>query len=96
MIGLNIEMPIPERCVDCALYNVRTMCCHVLNQWCVGIDKLPNCPLVEDVATIRHAYWNTKRTSFHDGETYCSECEYETERRTTYCPNCGAKMEEEK
>ncbi len=60
MIGLNIAMPIPERCVDCALYNVRTKCCHILHQWCVGIEKLPNCPLVEDVEPVRHAIWVQK------------------------------------
>lgn len=46
-----------------------------------------------DVQEVKHAFWNTKRTIVHDGETYCSECEYETERRTTYCPNCGARMD---
>ena len=29
---------------------------------------------------------------------YCSECDLpmETEEKTNYCPNCGAKMEEDK
>lgn len=47
-----------------------------------------------DVAPIIHAHWSTKRTLIHDGELYCSRCEHENERRTTYCPNCGAKMNE--
>lgn len=46
-----------------------------------------------DLQEVKHAFWSTKRTIVHDGETYCSECEYETKRRTTYCPNCGAKMD---
>ena len=48
-----------------------------------------------DAAPVIHAHWSTKKTIIHDGELYCSRCEHETERRTTYCPNCGAKMDEE-
>ncbi|MBQ7445945.1 MAG: hypothetical protein IJS71_08455 [Clostridia bacterium] len=102
MIGLNVEMTVPEKCVDCALYNDRTKCCHVLNQWCaLGIEKLPNCPLVGDVEPIKHAYWKDCEINLFDGideyETYrCSECTSLSFRRSKYCPECGARMEEEK
>lgn len=55
-------------------------------------NLIKNAPTA-DVQEVKHAFWSTKRTIVHDGETYCSECEYETERRTTYCPNCGARMD---
>ncbi len=58
-----------------------------------GIIKYIEEHIAADVQEVKHAFWNTKRTIVHDGETYCSECEYETKRRTTYCPNCGAKMD---
>ena len=44
--------------------------------------------------------WITKRTWNHDGELYCSVCDYDAptegdyrQVKTNYCPNCGAKME---
>ena len=63
----------------------------------------------EDVAPVIHAQWTRKRTQEHDGELYCSNCEWTPEviavGGTTvhdlqladvyFCPHCGAKMDEE-
>jgi len=48
-----------------------------------------------DAAPVVHARWTTKRTWRHDGEWYCSACEYEPVvfMDSEYCPNCGAKMD---
>ena len=52
----------------------------------------------EDAVPVVHGYWTTKRTLTHDGEWYCSNCEYEPTvfEEYSYCPNCGAKMDEER
>lgn len=56
-----------------------------------------------DVAEVKHGRWTTERTIEHDGETYCDKCGWTWEnltfdrtkvKRSPYCPNCGAKMDE--
>lgn len=47
----------------------------------------------------KRAMWITTRTITHDGNWYCSLCDYEPYysrdiHTLKYCPNCGAKMEE--
>ncbi len=47
-----------------------------------------------DVAPVRHGHWRR----FADcGVTQCSVCDYSVEEyiEFRYCPNCGAKMDEE-
>lgn len=68
----------------------------------LSIQKFPSA----DVVPVIHAQWTRKRTQEHDGELYCSNCEWTPEvlGGTTlgdlqladvyYCPNCGAKMDE--
>ena len=58
-----------------------------------------------DVAPVVHAHWTRKRTLSHDGELYCSNCEWTPEvlggitlsdlqlADVYYCPHCGAKMD---
>ena len=55
-----------------------------------------NCVPAVDAVPVVHARWTTKRTWRHDGEWYCSECEYEPVvfMDSAFCPNCGAKMDE--
>ena len=50
-----------------------------------------------DAAPVVHARWTTERTWAHDGEWYCSACEYEPVvfMDSAFCPNCGAKMDGE-
>ena len=54
----------------------------------VTIDNQPNADVVEVV----HGRW-----TYMDGEyeiyMICSECGWDSDFRTDYCPNCGAKME---
>lgn len=48
-----------------------------------------------DAAPVVHGKWTTKRTQKHDGEWYCTICDYEPIVMTDdmkYCPGCGAKM----
>ena len=43
-----------------------------------------------DVAPVRHGRWEEY------GKTWwCSECGFETGLRWDYCPDCGARMDEE-
>ena len=49
-----------------------------------------------DNAPVVHGKWTTKRTQKHDGEWYCTACDYEPIVMTDdmkYCPGCGAKMD---
>lgn len=57
-----------------------------------------------DVAPVRHGRWKEKQPieHYHMGESIavrynyaCSECGFIEPRRHNYCPNCGAKMDEE-
>ena len=59
-------------------------------------ETILNLPSAERLGT-----WTTKRTMYHDGETYCDQCGWTWEdithgrinvTRTPFCPNCGAKM----
>jgi rubrerythrin len=47
-----------------------------------------------DVAPVRHGKWTHKPDVY--GVVYCSECNYELHANSTsFCPNCGAKMDGE-
>lgn len=47
----------------------------------------------KDVQEVKHGTWTNKRTMLHDGETYCSLCDWEADVKFKYCPNCGARMD---
>ena len=60
------------------------------------VDIVKQLPSAERLGT-----WTTKRTMYHDGETYCDQCGWTWEdithgrisvTRTPFCPNCGARM----
>lgn len=53
------------------------------------IDGVPTA----DVQEVKHGTWTNKRTMLHDGETYCSLCDWESDVKFKYCPNCGARMD---
>jgi len=47
-----------------------------------------------DVAPVRHGKWTHKPDVY--GVVYCSECNYELHANSTsFCPNCGARMDGE-
>lgn len=53
-----------------------------------------------DVAPVRHGRWKKDYLCSTNGGTYsvirCSECDFQFPMTVTnYCPNCGAKMDEE-
>lgn len=69
-------------------------------KWCAmeeAKDVLSMLPNV-DAAPVVHARWTTERTWKHDGEWYCSACEYEPVvfMDSAFCPNCGAHMDGER
>lgn len=97
------------------LYGVRCVHCHAVTgyyedekdafkAWNQRAEP-ENSNAIEDVAPVIHAYWTRKRTLSHDGELYCSNCEWTPEvlGSTTlgdlqladvyHCPHCGAKMD---
>lgn len=45
-----------------------------------------------DVAPVIHAHWYTYPD---DKQFHCSNCKTGADLPTLYCPNCGAKMDEE-
>ena len=48
-----------------------------------------------DVVQVVHGKW-THKPDVH-GVVYCSECDYELHiNATSFCPNCGAKMDGER
>ena len=50
-----------------------------------------------DVAPVVHAHWIWKRLGeYSDGYNWrCSACRKESMVAINYCPNCGARMDEE-
>ena len=53
-----------------------------------------------DAAPVRHGRW-LSWDQLHDGNTlaknvlgvFCSECSKQSDSKTHFCPNCGAKMD---
>lgn len=49
-----------------------------------------------DVAPVRHARWKDRHMYINGGcikRWDCTVCECPENRRSPYCPNCGAKMD---
>ena len=53
------------------------------------VDDLPTA----DVQEVRHGYWKERMSTL--SSVKCSECGNSHEYDTTYCPNCGARMDGE-
>lgn len=58
-----------------------------------AIQRIKNAP-VADVAPVKHGSWMSR---YHSGTTVAegvvsSCCDMWNERKTPYCPNCGAEM----
>ena len=67
---------------------------------CITVDDIDDCP-TEDVAPVIHAKWETGRcTNCHTDKPDVTTSVvqgyiHKYQGRLNYCPNCGAKMEEE-
>lgn len=90
--ALREYLHVKEECdEDCVYYNKDCGCIDItLRDICEAIDEIPTI----DAEPMKRGKWTTERTLEHDGEWYCSVCEYTPvvfEDRQ-YCPNCGAKM----
>ena len=62
------------------------------------IGKIP----AADVVPVVHGRWFEMVESYHDTHTdeywdevyyNCINCDYATDSKTNYCPNCGARMD---
>lgn len=66
--------------------------------WCKEYCKLKNMPTVE-AEPIRHGHWIVEFENDNGRDLRCSECRTKfyvgKGRDGNYCPNCGAKMDEE-
>lgn len=61
---------------------------------CLQMKHMVETAPAADVRPVVRAEWTTKRTEGHDGEWYCTNCDYEPQvyEASNYCPNCGAEM----
>ena len=63
-----------------------------------AMHRFVNLPTIE-AEPVRHGKWDTffsDSYKVHEIGVECSCCGYRTQERTTYCPNCGAKMDGER
>ena len=68
----------------------------VKHAWTKGIEPSQYIESLEpaDVVPVRHGKWTHKPDVY--GVVYCSKCNYELHANSTsFCPNCGAKMDGE-
>ena len=58
------------------------------------IDQMIDCVPAADVAPVVHSKWEICCDGYYP---YCKRCRNEPQGRvmTQFCPNCGAKMDEE-
>lgn len=62
---------------------------------CSVVRLVKDIPAI-DAALVKHGRWTTKRTQKHDGEWYCTVCDYVPiimSDDMKYCPGCGAQMD---
>ena len=59
----------------------------------VYMDDIDEMPTV-DAELVRHGHWGEEWFD-HKLKIVCSVCECFADKWTDYCPNCGAKMDEE-
>ena len=94
------NMTMPKYCAwDCPLCREDGGACQLVDIKTSDKKRPKDCPLVEIKALQepKTGYWIGDAMSVMTGINYemCSCCRRLQERRTNYCPNCGAKMESE-
>lgn len=90
-----------DECGECPFYD--NECSGDFDKRCLSADVLEllkrGCNLEMGAAPVRHGQWVEKTKLIHRIPDYrydCSECSYSVwspRDRTSYCPNCGAKMD---
>lgn len=78
------------------LRNMATSDGNIKNNY-IGLTLLQAADAIEDLQKRKHGKWITTRTIIHDGNPYCSLCDYEPYyardvQSLNYCQNCGADM----
>jgi hypothetical protein len=74
--------------------------CERFERFCDYAEDLVEQTPAVDAEVVRHGRWYQKRMSVPKGkgQTYlvwaCSLCHKHEKKRSDYCPNCGAKMME--
>ena len=76
---------------------------YYFDHYAVQIEDIENAPTI-DAELIRHGHWevgwylvSTSRGRRYTKASVCSCCHQQSKRgrsRYSYCPNCGAKMDE--
>lgn len=84
---------IDAYCAQCTVDKPET--CSTIrygDKWCTEVYMMQHMPSI-DATPVKHGMWKQTVT----GWIYCSVCGNEppgeTNSRTDYCPNCGAKMD---
>ena len=75
-------------------------CDHVIGRFCVDQIWADVCDAIIDAPTIdaepvRHGKWIDKSGGIEGAWNHCSVCGERAIELYDYCPNCGAKMDEE-
>lgn len=60
---------------------------------CIPVSFIEDSPVVDPENLRPKGRWKVDKS--HNGEPYCSHCEFEpiAGDQSNYCPSCGAKME---
>lgn len=65
---------------------------RVVDFFILGMESVPSADVVE----VRHGQWIEDLTNPYGIRYVCSVCGGVKQWKSNYCPNCGAKMDEEK
>ena len=59
------------------------------------VDMLESRPTIDAAPVVRGEWKNVYKSGYKPNpENVCSECDCWSHRRSSFCPNCGAKMED--
>lgn len=103
---IQIDMDMPKTCDDCPfhIYHsgknyvcVATPLFYPMNLANYKDGRKDFCPLIEVAQEPRKGHWiDCDVSDGYSADGYdCSVCGVNSEYVTSYCPNCGAKMESE-
>ena len=64
---------------------------QVLNNIIEQVRALP----AADIVPVRHGQWIFYHYELYGCYYECSNCKYESNKKTNFCPNCGSRMDGE-